>query len=130
MSLEVVSLVLRVVLAVAFVAMGLLHFVPTVAKGMAAMIPPALGGTHRPTARFLVAATGVCEIAGGIGLLVPATQTVAGVLLAVFLVAVFPANAFAAARPERFGRMAVPLWPRLLAQVVLIALCLLAAVRL
>lgn len=129
MSLEVASLVLRAVLAAAFVAMGLLHFVPSAAKGMAAMIPPALGGAHRSTARFLVAATGLCEIAGGIGLLVPATRTIAGVLLAVFLVAVFPANAYAAARPERFGRMAVPFWPRLVAQVVLIALCLLAALR-
>lgn len=129
MSLEVASLVLRIVLAAAFAAMGVLHFVPSVARGMAAMIPPALGGGDRSRARSLVAVTGVCEIAGGVGLLVPATQSLAGVLLAVFLVAVFPANAYAAARPERFGRMAVPFWPRLGGQVVLIALCLLAAIR-
>lgn len=129
MSLEVASLVLRVVLAIAFVAMGVLHFVPSVARGMAAMIPPALGGGDRSTARLLVVVTGVCEIAGGIGLMIPATQTLAGVLLAVFLVAVFPANGYAAARPEQFGRMAVPFWPRLAGQVVLIVLCLLAAIR-
>jgi uncharacterized membrane protein len=130
MSLEVASLVLRAVLAVAFVVMGVLHFVPSIAAGMAAMIPPGWGGADRTTARWLVAFTGVCEIAGGVGLLVPVTQTLAGILLVVFLVAVFPANAYAAARPERFGRIAVPFWPRLVAQIVLIALCALAAVRL
>jgi uncharacterized membrane protein len=129
MSIEAVSLVVRIVLAAAFVAMGVLHFVPSAARGMAAIIPPALRGSDPRTPRRLVALTGVCEIAGGIGLLVPPVQTLAGILLAVFLVAVFPANAFAARHPERFGRLAIPFWPRLVGQVVLIALCLLAAVR-
>jgi hypothetical protein len=35
---------------------------------------------------------------------------------------VFPANAYAAANPKRFGSLAIPLWPRLLAQVALIGL--------
>ncbi len=128
MDLHVASLVLRVLLAVAFVGMGALHFVPGIARGMAAMIPPRLSGGDRGTARALVVVTGLCEIAGGVGLLVPQTRTLAGILLAVFLVAVFPANAYAARRPERFGRLAVPFWPRLGGQVLLIALCLLAAV--
>jgi uncharacterized membrane protein len=128
MSLEVASMLLRVVLAVLFVGMGVLHFVPSVARGMAAMIPRRLGGGDKRVARMLVLVTGVCEIAGGIGLLVPATRTLAGVLLAVFLIAVFPANALAARHPDRFGRAAVPFWPRLAAQVVLIGLCLLAVV--
>lgn len=129
MSIEVVSLVVRVVLAAAFVAMGVLHFVPSAARGMAAIIPPTLRELGPLTPRRLVALTGVCEIAGGIGLLVPALQSLAGVLLAVFLVAVFPANAFAARHPERFGRLAIPFWPRLVGQLALIALCLFAAVR-
>lgn len=129
MSIEVVSLVVRVLLAVAFLAMGVLHFVPSAARGMAAIVPPGLRGSDGRTARFLVAFTGLCEIAGGVGLLVPAVQTPAGILLAVFLVAVFPANAFAARHPERFGALAIPFWPRLVAQLVLIALCLFAAVR-
>lgn len=128
MSIEVASLILRVVLAAAFVGMGVLHFVPGPARSMAAIIPAPLRGSSPETPRRLVALTGVCEIAGGIGLLVPQTQTLAGVLLAVFLIAVFPANAFAAQHPERFGRMAIPFWPRLVGQIVLIALCLLAAV--
>ncbi|PSL39833.1 putative membrane protein [Labedella gwakjiensis] len=128
MSIEVASLVLRIVLAIAFVAMGVLHFVPSAARGMAAIIPPALRGSDPRTPRRLVALTGVCEIAGGVGLLVPGVHTVAGILLAVFLVAVFPANAFAARHPERFGRLAIPFWPRLIGQIVLIGLCLTAAV--
>jgi uncharacterized membrane protein len=130
MSIEAASLIVRVLLAVAFVVMGALHFVPTAARGMAAIIPPALRGSDERTPRRLVAVTGLCEIAGGVGLLVPALQTPAGILLAVFLVAVFPANAFAARHPERFGRIAIPFWPRLVGQIVLIVLCLLSAVRL
>lgn len=128
MSIEAASLVIRVALATVFVAMGVLHFVPSAARGMAAIIPPALRNLGPLTPRRLVALTGVCEIAGGIGLLVPPVQTLAAILLAVFLVAVFPANAYAASHPDRFGRLAIPFWPRLLAQVVLIALCLFAAV--
>ncbi|RUQ97629.1 DoxX family protein [Labedella endophytica] len=129
MSIEVVSLVVRVLLSVAFVAMGVLHFVPSAAKGMAAIIPPALRGSDPRTPRRFVAFTGLCEIAGGVGLLLPPLQTAAGILLAVFLVAVFPANAFAARHPERFGRLAIPFWPRLIGQLVLIGLCVFAAVR-
>lgn len=130
MSIEVVSLVVRIVLAAAFVFMGVLHFVPSAARGMAAIIPPALRGSDPRTPRRLVALTGVCEIAGGIGLLLPGVHTLAGILLAVFLVAVFPANAFAARHPERFGRLAIPFWPRLVGQVVLIGLCVVAALPL
>jgi uncharacterized membrane protein len=43
------------------------------------------------------------------------------------LVAVFPANSFAARHPERFGRAAIPFWPRLAGQGALIALVLFAA---
>lgn len=125
MTLEVAAWILRGALAIAFVAMGITHFVPGVVRTMSAMIPPAL---RWPSARAVVWFTGMCEIAGGIGLLLPQTRLAAGIALAVFLVAVFPANARAAAQPERFGRVAIPFWPRLAGQVVLIALVLLAAV--
>jgi uncharacterized membrane protein len=36
--------------------------------------------------------TGACEIAGAIGLLVPRLQRLAGIMLAIYFVAVFPAN--------------------------------------
>ncbi len=117
----------RVVTAVLFAAMGALHFVPSIARGMAAMIPRGL--RDRPlSARALVIVTGVCEIAGGAGLLLEPTRLAAGVALAVFLVCVFPANAYAARNPERFGRVAVPFWPRLAAQVALVAVVLWVAI--
>jgi uncharacterized membrane protein len=91
---------------------------------MAAMIPPRLRSRGWLSPRNLVIFTGICEILGGIGLLVPATRVTSGVALALFLVAVFPANAYAARNKDRFGAVAIPLIPRLLGQVVLIALVL------
>lgn len=122
----VLQLVLTIALAILFVGMGVLHFLPGPARTMAAMIPrPFRGSTITP--RMLVVFTGVCEIAGGIGLLVPGTRTAAVVCLIVFLVAVFPANAAAARAPERFGKLAVPLIPRLIGQLALILALVLVA---
>lgn len=119
---------LRWLLAVAFVGMGVSHFVPSVVTTMAAMIPPVLRRPGLPSPRALVFFTGLCEIAGGIGLLVPPVRLAAGFALIVFLVAVFPANAHAARHPERFGRVAVPFWPRFAGQLVLVGLVGLALV--
>ncbi|WP_285117354.1 DoxX family membrane protein [Leifsonia sp. fls2-241-R2A-40a] len=121
---EIAQLIVRILLAVVFVGMGALHFVPGPSRGMAAMIPPAL--RLAPPA-VLVAVTGLCELAGGIGLLIPATRVAAAICLAVFLVAVFPANAYAAGKTDRFGAFATPLVPRLVLQIVLIALCVFCA---
>jgi len=123
---ESLQFALRIVLALAFVGMGILHFVPGPARSMAAMIPPAMRGRRWPSPRALVLFTGLCEIAGGVGLLIPATQTAAGIALVVFLVAVFPANAYGAKHPEQFGRVAISFWPRLIGQVVLMAVIMLA----
>lgn len=48
--------------------------------------------TLLPWADVVVALTGLCEIAGGLGLLIPGLRRWAGVLLAVYFVAVSPAN--------------------------------------
>ena len=129
---EVVQLVLRVPLAGAFLFMGINHFRPKPRRGMRAMIPPFLRRRGVPSPAFLVALTGLCELAGGLGLLSPwpLLRLVTGIALAVFLVAVFPANAYAAAHREKFGALAVALGPRLAAQLVLIALVLGATVPL
>ena len=73
-------------------------------------------------------------MAGAIGLVAPWQliglewmRWVAGAALVVFLIAVFPANAYAAEHPEKFGRAAFPFWPRYLAQLALILLVALAA---
>lgn len=127
-SSDVVGMVLRILLAMAFVGMGITHFLPTVQRTMAAMVPPALRGEGMASPRNLVIVTGVCEIAGGVGLLIPATTVIAAICLIVFLVAVFPANVYAAAHKERFGRAAFPLVPRTIGQIILILLLVAAAV--
>ncbi len=124
--METAQLVVRILLAALFLGMGVSHFVPKVARGMAAMIP------RLPARRALVRITGVCEIAGAIGLLAPweLLRLITGIALAVFLVAVFPANAYAAGHPEKFGRAATPFWPRLGLQLLLIAAVLVSTVPL
>ena len=125
-TITIVVWILRALIAIGFIGMGINHFRPRAARGMARMIPPQLHreGILKPI--NLVYFTGVCEIAGGIGILIPILSPIAAVALAVFLVAVFPANAYAAAHRERFGRAAFPFWPRLIAQIVLIGLVLVA----
>jgi uncharacterized membrane protein len=75
----------RIVLAALFVFAGTLHFI--IPDPYAAVMPPAL-----PMHRALVFISGVAEIAGGIGLLVPRTRRAAGIGLILLLVAVWPAN--------------------------------------
>jgi uncharacterized membrane protein len=127
-AFDIVQFVLRLILAAAFIFMGVTHFLPAVQRTMAAMIPPRMRWAGPLSPRNLVIFTGICEIAGGLGLVYPPTALAAGICLVVFLVAVFPANAYAAAHPKRFGRVAIPLVPRLIGQVVLIALVVLAIV--
>lgn len=126
MDLAVAQFVLRLLLAAVFVGMGILHFVPAPQRTMAAMIPPLLrwDGIFQP--RNLVILSGLCEIAGGIGLVVPWIATVAGICLVALLIALFPANAYAAVHKDRFGAIATPLIPRLIGQLVLIALVVVA----
>lgn len=45
-----------------------------------------------PAPHLIAVFTGLCEIAGAIGLLLPATRRLAGLALAAYFVAVFPAN--------------------------------------
>ena len=120
--------VLRIALALAFAFMGVSHFVPKVARTMAAMIPPAIRREGLLSPINLVRFTGACELAGAVGLLLPWTRFAAAVCLVIFLIAVFPANAHAAANPERFGRVAFPFWPRYFAQLALIELVMLSAI--
>lgn len=129
---EVGQLVLRILLAAVFAFMGVTHFVPRVVRAMRAMIPPALRRPGMPSRAFLVAFTGVAELAGAVGLLAPwpLLRELTGIALVVFLILVFPANAYASQHREKFGRAAIPFWPRYVGQLVLIALVLAATVAL
>jgi uncharacterized membrane protein len=128
--LDWTQLGLRILLAGVFAFMGVTHFVPPVRRGMRAMIPPALRRPGMPSPAVLVAFTGVAELAGAVGLLAPWTllRELAGIALIVFLILVFPANAYASQHREKFGRAAIPFWPRYLGQLALIALLLVATV--
>jgi uncharacterized membrane protein len=79
----------RISLALLFLFTGLGHFVNP--EPMAAMLPPWV-----PSRVPLIYATGMLEWAGAIGLLVPRYARIAGLGLVAFLIAVFPANVFAA----------------------------------
>ena len=113
----------RVVLGTFFVAAGTLHFVKT--DAYAAIVPDTL-----PRRREIVYASGVAEIAGGLGVLVPRTRRGAGWWLIATLVAVFPANVNMAVNADRFRSVPEPLlWLRLPIQAVLIAWTWWAALR-
>lgn len=67
--------------------------------------------------------TGLCEIAGAIGLLFPLTRHAAGFALIVFFLAVFPANVRAARSGITLrGKPATALWLRAPMQVLFIFL--------
>ena len=67
--------------------------------------------------------TGLCEIAGAMGLLIPATRRAAGFALIVFFITVFPANVRAALSGIGLrGKAATPLWLRTPMQLLFIGL--------
>ncbi|WP_425147605.1 DoxX family protein [Deinococcus sp.] len=72
-----------------------------------------------PDARAATLLSGAAEIAGGLGLLLPATRTPACWGLLLLLIAVFPANLNMAQHPERYGLPAWVLWARLPLQPLL-----------
>lgn len=76
---------LRVLLAIAMMVVGVLHF--TAPAGFVRIVPAWL-----PTPLALVYVSGVFEILGGAGLLVPRARRAASLGLVALYVAVFPAN--------------------------------------
>jgi uncharacterized membrane protein len=66
-----------------------------------------------PWPRALVYFTGLCEIAGAVGLMLPLTRRAAGFSLIVFFIVVFPANVRAARSGVTLrGKPATALWLR------------------
>lgn len=72
-------------MALFFIAAGTLHFV--VPNYYRAIVP-----SYLPAAATLVAVSGVAEIAGGVGLLVPRLRQAAGMGLIILLIVLLPAN--------------------------------------
>jgi len=107
---------LRVGLALMFLLTGLAHFAPRRRAGLIAMVPPRL-----PRPDLLVTVTGVLELAGAAGLLLPATYRLAAAGLALLMLAMFPANVHAARHHvELAGKPATPLPLRTVLQVVFV----------
>jgi uncharacterized membrane protein len=106
----------RWILTVFSVVAGINHFVsPAV---YAAMVPAAL-----PAPWALVYISGVAEILGGLGLILPVTRRLAAWGLVALFIAVFPANINMAIHELPLGGREVPvwaLWARLPLQVLLI----------
>jgi len=76
-----------------------------------------------PWPRAIVYFTGVCELAGAVGLLVPSLRLAAGMALIAFFILVFPANVKAARSGVGVGsKSATPLWLRAPMQALFIAL--------
>ena len=82
-------------LAAMFVLTGVAHFVQPLRGDMIAIVPPRL-----PAPALLVTITGVLELLGAVGLLIPATRVAAAVCLFLLMVAMFPANVYAARMPN------------------------------
>lgn len=109
---------LRGGLAAMFTLTGVVHFVG-MRQELVAMVPPAL-----PAPELLVTITGVLELLGAVGLLIPRLAPMAAGGLAVLLVVMFPANVHAAL--EGTG---TPLLPRTAMQVVFLAAALAVVVH-
>lgn len=113
-------------IAVVFLVSGVLHFLKPAMY--VSIMPPWL-----PSPRALVLISGLCELVGAVGILVPATRVAAGWGLIALLVAVFPANiqmllnAHAAHAPAAWQAALVA---RLPLQAVLISWVYVACVKL
>ena len=113
-----IPFVIRLVLAALFVAAGVAHF--RTPEPFVKIVPPFL-----PSPYVLVYVSGIFEILGGLGILVPATRLIAAWGLIALLLAVFPANIYMATAGGKIGGFPSQpwmAWARLPFQFVLIGL--------
>jgi uncharacterized membrane protein len=89
------------VIAVLFIGAGLAHFLWP--EMFVRVVPP-----YFPQPLLLVYLSGVAEVVGGIGVLMPATRPYAGWGLILLLFAVFPVHIYMVRRPDAFSQ--IPLW--------------------
>lgn len=101
--------------------MGVLYVGAGVAHCVATRMYESAVPDYLPAHRELVLISGVAEIAGGLGVMFPATRRAAAWGIVALLIAVFPANIWMAQHPERFSTIpGWALWFRLPLQAVLI----------
>ncbi|MCV7090936.1 MULTISPECIES: DoxX family protein [Mycobacterium] len=110
-------------LAAMFLLTGFSHFAPPLRRDLVAIVPPRL-----PAPGYLVTFTGLLELLGAVGLLVPATRVAAAVCLVVLMLAMFPANVYASRMPDPPKSMTTRLPLRTAIQVVFLAAAIAVAV--
>ena len=110
-------------LATMFMLTGVAHFAPPMRRDLIAIVPPRL-----PAPGLLVTVTGVLELAGATGLLVPATRVPAAVCLLLLMLAMFPANIYAARMPDAPTSMTTRLSLRSATEAVFLAAAVVVAV--
>lgn len=110
-------------LAAMFVMTGVAHFVDPLRRDMIAIVPPSL-----PAPGVLVTVTGVLELAGAVGLLYPPTRVAAAVCLFLLMLAMFPANVYAARMPSPPKSMTSRLSVRTAEEAVYLAAAVVVAV--
>lgn len=114
----------RVGLAVMLCFTAAAHF-NDMREDLVRMVPPAV-----PNPELMVTITGLCEVLGAIGLLIPRTRRAAAIALIALLVAVLPANIHAAQSDLTIGgAAATPLLPRVALQLLFIVLVWWAGLR-
>jgi uncharacterized membrane protein len=115
-ALNQVNLPLRIALALMFFLTASAHW-GNGRTDLIQMVPPIF---RRPA--LLVSITGILEILGAIGLLIPITARPAALCLAILLIALFPANVRAARRRLTIlGRPVPGLFLRACIQLVFLA---------
>jgi uncharacterized membrane protein len=110
-------------LAAMFVLTGVAHYVPPLRDNLIAIVPPQL-----PAPGLLVSITGVLEFLGAVGLLVPVTRVAAAVCLLLLMLAMFPANIYAARMPNPPKSMTTQLPLRTAEEVVYLAAAVVVAI--
>jgi uncharacterized membrane protein len=110
-------------LAAMFLMTGFAHFAPQLRRDLIAIVPPRL-----PAPGYLVTITGLLELLGAVGLLLPVTRVAAAVCLLVLMLAMFPANVYAARMPNPPKSMTTQLPLRTAIQLVFLAAAIAVAV--
>jgi uncharacterized membrane protein len=106
----------RDALSLMLVFTGVSHFT-FMKEDFVRIVPPSI-----PWPRLMVYFTGICEIAGAVGLLLPEFRRAAAYALIAFFLVVLPANIHAArAGVTLRGKPATNLWLRIPMQVLFIA---------
>jgi uncharacterized membrane protein len=110
-------------LAAMFLLTGAAHFAPAMRADLIAIVPPRL-----PAPGLLVTVTGVLELLGALGLLLPVTRVAAAVCLLALMLAMFPANVHASRMPNPPKSMTTRLSLRTATEVVFLAAAVAVAV--